>query len=66
MARIRLQNVVHIGLEPPLRGRQVFDVPVRRRLDTKERDLMVSLHTERISSVDVVPIPNSEIRPTTR
>ena len=32
-----------------------------RRFGTKERDLVVGLHVDRIPSVDIVPTPNSEI-----
>jgi len=53
--RIRPQDFIHVGLEPVFWGSEVRDVTVVRRLDTKERDLVVSLHTERISPINVVP-----------
>ena len=56
------QDFVHIALEPLLRGRQVLNIIIHRRLDTQERGLVVSLDVERVSSVDVVPAPNREIR----
>lgn len=60
--RIHPQDFIHIDLEPLLGGRQLLDIVVHRCLSTEERDLVVILHTERISSVDVVSMPNCEIR----
>ena len=60
--RVSPQDFIHIGLEPTLGGRQVLNIVVQRRLNTQERGLVVSLDTERISSADVVPTPNREIR----
>jgi len=52
---INLQNAVHVGYKPLFGGRKVFDVLVNRRLDTKERSLVIGLDIERITPVDVVP-----------
>ena len=58
---VTLQNFVCVRLEPLLGSGQVLDVPVHRRLDTKERCLVVSPHTERVSSIDIVPTLNREM-----
>jgi len=60
--RIRLQYIIHVGFEPLLRGGWVLDVLVHCRLNTEECDLAISLHAKRISSANVVPTPNCEIR----
>jgi len=52
---INLQNAVHVGYKPLFWSREVFDVLVNRRLDTKERGLVVGLHIEGIAPVDIVP-----------
>lgn len=56
---VRPQDLVYIGLEPLLGSRQDLDIVVYRRLDAKECDLVVSLQTEGISPVDVVPTRNN-------
>ena len=57
---VRPQDLLYVRLKPLLWGGQVLDIIVHRRLDAKERDLVVSLQIERISSVDVVPVQLSD------